>query len=543
MADDVKITIGGDPKPFQDVLQSVGESVTGLEEKLKVIAEVGAVLWEAVVAGGTLALEAFRKNQVASNDLSQAMAQNGIYTKELSDSYHEMAHELSEVTTYSETAIVKAQATAQAFFGQTPITKELTKAILDLAVAQNVDLSTAAEKIARTITTNTNVLIHYGIKVDEHLTQAEKQKIVLKAVEDRWGGLAEVQAQGLGQMGVLKNALEEIAEKLGSRLAPTMAILIGDLKAVAQNSKNASGPIEVMAKAFNLAAQSADFLYSVIEEVGIAIGATFGYLATAIEQLINKQFKAAYQTIVDGAKQRNSDLEAAWTAHQQRVISIQGAANKTMAASDKAYFKEVSDNRKAEIKDEAEKDKFRKAMYREYTDFKKSLGTEEGQAAMAVLNTVSSLQSAKSKELQVIGKAAAISTATINTFLGITQALGNLPPPISFVAAAAVATAGFVQVANIAGVQFAEGGLAEGGVPGVDSIPAMLQHGELVTPTQNFEEVIGSTRALREAEKLGGGMGGGEARIELSLKNNLVEFVELKILERQKLNISYLRST
>lgn len=59
---------------------------------------------------------------------------------------------------------------------------------------------------------------------------------------------------------------------------------------------------------------------------------------------------------------------------------------------------------------------------------------------------------------------------------------------------------------------FADGGRAIGGIPGVDSIPAMLQNNEFVSPAQNFEEVIGSVRAKREAEDLTGegGFGGGQ---------------------------------
>lgn len=54
----------------------------------------------------------------------------------------------------------------------------------------------------------------------------------------------------------------------------------------------------------------------------------------------------------------------------------------------------------------------------------------------------------------------------------------------------------------------AKGGEVTGGIPGVDSVPIMAQQGELVSPRSNFEEVIGSVRAQRAAEELGGGIGG-----------------------------------
>lgn len=62
---------------------------------------------------------------------------------------------------------------------------------------------------------------------------------------------------------------------------------------------------------------------------------------------------------------------------------------------------------------------------------------------------------------------------------------------------------------------FADGGLAIGGIDGVDSIPAMLQNNEFVSPAQNFEEVIGSVRAKREAEDLTGEGGFGAQLVDI----------------------------
>lgn len=48
----------------------------------------------------------------------------------------------------------------------------------------------------------------------------------------------------------------------------------------------------------------------------------------------------------------------------------------------------------------------------------------------------------------------------------------------------------------------AKGGIVTGGIPGKDSVPIMAQRKELVAPAKNFEEVIGSVRAKREADRL-----------------------------------------
>jgi hypothetical protein len=72
-------------------------------------------------------------------------------------------------------------------------------------------------------------------------------------------------------------------------------------------------------------------------------------------------------------------------------------------------------------------------------------------------------------------KPAAIAQALINTFVGITQALSSLPPPWSFVQAAAVAAMGFAQVRNITSTSS-----SGGGAPASASAPA----GAAPVPTQ-----------------------------------------------------------
>lgn len=67
---------------------------------------------------------------------------------------------------------------------------------------------------------------------------------------------------------------------------------------------------------------------------------------------------------------------------------------------------------------------------------------------------------AKKKQF-ALEKAAAITVATINTFKAVTQALGSMPPPASFVLAALAGAAGAVQIGLIAAQQpkFHRGGI------------------------------------------------------------------------------------
>jgi hypothetical protein len=107
--------------------------------------------------------------------------------------------------------------------------------------------------------------------------------------------------------------------------------------------------------------------------------------------------------------------------------------------------------------------------------------------------------------------------------------------PLGIAAAGAVIAYGGERISGV--LAAAEGGLISGGIPGVDSVPAMLMPGELVTPARNFEEVVNAVanqRAGQNQESSSGGI----AEVVISLKDDLVDFIEARLIERQRLNIS-----
>lgn len=97
--------------------------------------------------------------------------------------------------------------------------------------------------------------------------------------------------------------------------------------------------------------------------------------------------------------------------------------------------------------------------------------------------------------------AGAVASITMTPFVGI---------PLGIALAGMVMSSGLASLAAVGASQyppppataFATGGLVEGGVPGKDSVNAMLMPGELVVPRQNFEEVVGSVGSSREGRDI-----------------------------------------
>lgn len=176
-------------------------------------------------------------------------------------------------------------------------------------------------------------------------------------------------------------------------------------------------------------------------------------------------------------------------------------------------------------------------MEADMTKFKEAEQAARMQGYDTFLTGVSALTQSSNKELQAIGKAAAITKATIDAYMAIQNALANVPFPANIAASAGIGIMAFANVAKIAGIGFNEGGTVPGGGANMDSVPAMLTTGETVV-NRDLTDKLGAFLKRQD----GGAGGQGHVTLEIHLKDNLVEFIEAKIVERMRTNISLLSS-
>ena len=176
---------------------------------------------------------------------------------------------------------------------------------------------------------------------------------------------------------------------------------------------------------------------------------------------------------------------------------------------------------------------------------KKFFGSEEVQNASNVFGQLEVLQRSNSSKMRAVGKAAAHINAAIATSEGAIKAytsLAGIPvagPALGATAAGLLVAFGVEQQANIQAA--ANGGVIRnlnGGSNLRDSQLSFTRPGELVTPVENFDQVIGSTRALKEAQKLGGGLGGGGELMIGFQDENAADVLTLQDNENDSLGIS-----
>ena len=127
-------------------------------------------------------------------------------------------------TGIDDDAIVKAQAVAQGYLGQTKITAELTQAIVDLSTKTG-SLDSAATALGKSIGTSTNALAREGLTLREGATVAEKYAAAISLVSVRYGDQAAAANKASFGVNGLKTAFGNLQEGIGARFAPAITLV------------------------------------------------------------------------------------------------------------------------------------------------------------------------------------------------------------------------------------------------------------------------------------------------------------------------------
>lgn len=466
------------------IVSTGGEVLEKTGDALATVGKLGAAAFTLISTGVAASIVAYRGQEEATNSLNQALLNQGIYSKELSASYQKMASELQNVTTYGDEAIVAAQAQMQAHLGQTHITKQLTMAVLDFATAQKMDLKSAAEVVGKSIGTSTNMLGRYGIEVSTTATNSEKLTQVMQGLNSKFGGQAQAAAQGLGSLEQMKNAMGDILEVVGQKLEPVISAAARYITKFAVELQNNNHLIDGFVASVNFMAKSGIVIKNVFEGIAGAISGVLGTAVGAVVQMLDGNFKMAYESMKTGFSGVTQDISTQYTSMKQEIAAVDDVFNQQKIVSDEEEILRIETNAQrkkdieiahqndlkaifaardqeeimriqfqnafknnlalqeinakiAQAKDETtrleleyQKRKmldeafveFKKAKRKELNVFEQTLGMENAKNFEGGLNSMVQMQNSKSKELAAIGKAAAIVQIVAQTAQGAMQA-------------------------------------------------------------------------------------------------------------------------
>jgi len=415
---------------------------------------------------------------------------------------------------------------------------------------------------------------------------ASAQAIILKELESQFGGVARASAEGTGQLIQLKNIFGDLIEDIGRQFVPVLVAAAQPLKnlltAIRENeaiAKTAAAFVGVGAALAAVvgSASAGALVFLKLRAAIIAVGGATKILSVGVKGLVGatgigllvllaSELITNWSAVEEFFYQFIDGTTAAFRSFSENIGGMARSLGKLLAGiftfdtdKIKAGYSELKDALSESFDEIAEEVREKEAERRaedlerrdeeNQQDIERTRNAEEAKTKVVALGAqqkeqvlgsslsqIASLESSNNKALVVAGKAAGIAKATISTFQGATEAL-KLGPFLGPPLAAAIKVAGFANIAKIAGVKLAKGGFAEfqaggrvsGGVPNVDSVPALLQRGEFVAPAKSADDIIDA-----RARELSGS---GQA-IDVNINFNEEEFgrlIDVTVNERRAL--------
>lgn len=538
-------------------IKTVGdEAVDKLSDKFGKVGEAAAAAFAVITAVVIKSLLDYRQQEEAVNALTQAMVNQGIYSKELKDSYVKLGQELQKVSLYGDEQIIASEAILQSYLGQTKISKELLTATMDLAAAKKMDLATAADLVGKSIGTETNALKRSGVEITANASQAQKLSEVMAGLNKHFQGQAQAATEGLGAVTQLSNVMSDLYEEIGERLTPVVELFTHQLIKVGTNAEETTPYIDAFVFAVESLVMAGTIVSGVLQTIADLLTNVLGTTIRTVIALVEGEFVEAFNIMKDGVAQSFTDVVKNTEDTYDHLVQVDNAfvASKQENRDKEAALVAASNANTAAVAANFAAEEANKRLERDMLDQENAmtlLNSSEEQRALALVNwriknaqdllkihtdanskmlinqqlfklneeklelmnnerklqnakdtfaTIATMSKSNNQTLASIGKAAAITQIAIETPVAIAKAMSAFPPPANFVAAGVVGVAMAAQAAQIAGVQLAEGGIVKATPGGVQATIGEGGQDEMVIP-------------LDRAKEFGVGGGGGSQTI------------------------------
>lgn len=297
------------------------------------------------------------------------------------------------------------------------------------------------------------------------------------------------------------NSIEEMKAKIAKKNAP-----IVDSEAAARDAENVRKAAEKAALAKQ---ELADKERAIRNQTLLEVKQNSEEIALAEEEarLKKAEIESAQQELkIEDRNARNlEELLAMQTFEDQKLeLAIQAEVNKAKAITDAKdrELKLAEVYRKAELQRAQLNAKQDVDLTKKVADNKAATRAQDLNDQAAFFSAATSLSNSSNKTLAAIGKAAALTQIAIQTPKAVASsfAFGTTTggPPLGFALAAIAAVAMAAQASQVAGINFAQGGI----------VPGTSYAGDRVAANVNSSEMILNRRQQTQLFNMSNGSGG-----------------------------------
>lgn len=239
------VLIQGDTRGLKrhlDQAKSMTNSAAGaMESRLQRVGATMTTMGKAMTLGVTLPLIAYMgvavkkamEAEKATHNLNAALKANGAYSKKASEDLNKFAESLMKVTVYDDEAIKSGMALAINLKDSAKGIKEVTTAGIGLAAMFNMPLEKGMRVAALGSKGIAARLRLMGIELKKGATDVSVwAEVSGKGAKGFQQAMSFAANTTEGQMMQLKNAMDEIAEKIGNELLPALDKIVKALQKI-----------------------------------------------------------------------------------------------------------------------------------------------------------------------------------------------------------------------------------------------------------------------------------------------------------------------
>jgi len=237
------VKLGADISEFTSKMQKASKSFKRMGKNIQKAGKTMSMTLTAPLAAfGAASIKAFDEQAKAEAKLMTALKGNEKAFKGLT----KQARELQDVTIFGDEETMAAQSMLASMGLEEEAIQRLTPLIQDMATAKGMNLTAAADLVAKSVGSSTNALSRYGIQIEGAVGSTDRLDSAVVALTKQFDGQAKAAAKaGAGGLKQLSNRFGDLMEKIGEMLIPVLNQLISFINKMITAWNNLDGGIKI----------------------------------------------------------------------------------------------------------------------------------------------------------------------------------------------------------------------------------------------------------------------------------------------------------
>ncbi len=237
------VKLGADISEFTSKMQKASRSFKKMGKNIQRAGKTMSMsLTAPLTAFAAASIKAFDTQAKAEAKLMTALKGNEKAFKSLTA----QARELQKVTIFGDEETMAAQSMLASMGLEEEAIKRLTPLIQDMATAKGMNLTAAADLVAKSVGSSTNALSRYGIQINGAVGSTERLDSAVLALQNQFDGQAKAAAKaGAGPLKQLSNRFGDLMEKIGEMLLPILNKLVSFLDSTITSFNNLDSGVKI----------------------------------------------------------------------------------------------------------------------------------------------------------------------------------------------------------------------------------------------------------------------------------------------------------